>query len=400
MAIKLEIKNLYKIFGENPQRAFKYIDKGLSKEQILEKTGLSLGVINASLAIEEGEIFVIMGLSGSGKSTMVRLLNRLIEPTRGQVLIDGEDIAKISDTRLSEVRKKKIAMVFQSFALMPHMTVLNNTAFGMELAGVGLQERQEKALDALRQVGLDNYAHAYPDELSGGMRQRVGLARALAINPDILLMDEAFSALDPLIRSEMQDELVKLQAKHQRTIVFISHDLDEAMRIGDRIAIMQNGEVVQIGTPDEILNNPANDYVRTFFRGVDISQVFSAKDIARRTPHGLIRKTPGFGPRSALKLLQDEDREFGYVLERGQKFVGIVSIDSLKAALAVGAGLDDALLDSPTAVDAQTPLSELLSVVGQAPCAVPVVGDEGQYVGIISKGVLLQALDREGATNE
>ncbi|WP_165431250.1 glycine betaine/L-proline ABC transporter ATP-binding protein ProV [Atlantibacter hermannii] len=400
MAIKLEIKNLYKIFGENPQRAFKYIDKGLSKEEILEKTGLSLGVINASLAIEEGEIFVIMGLSGSGKSTMVRLLNRLIEPTRGQVLIDGEDIAKISESKLSEVRKKKIAMVFQSFALMPHMTVLNNTAFGMELAGVGVQERQEKALDALRQVGLENYAHAYPDELSGGMRQRVGLARALAINPDILLMDEAFSALDPLIRSEMQDELIKLQAKHQRTIVFISHDLDEAMRIGDRIAIMQNGEVVQIGTPDEILNNPANDYVRTFFRGVDISQVFSAKDIARRTPVGLIRKTPGFGPRSAIKLLQDEDREYGYVLERGQKFVGIVSTDSLKSALAAGAGLDDALLDSPAAVDAQTPLSELLSVVGQAPCAVPVVGDEGQYVGIISKGMLLQALDREGATNE
>ncbi|MDW2744172.1 glycine betaine/L-proline ABC transporter ATP-binding protein ProV [Atlantibacter subterraneus] len=400
MAIKLEIKNLYKIFGENPQRAFKYIDKGLSKEEILEKTGLSLGVINASLAIEEGEIFVIMGLSGSGKSTMVRLLNRLIEPTRGQVLIDGEDIAKISDVKLSEVRKKKIAMVFQSFALMPHMTVLNNAAFGMELAGVGLQERQEKALEALRQVGLENYAHAYPDELSGGMRQRVGLARALAINPDILLMDEAFSALDPLIRSEMQDELIKLQSRHQRTIVFISHDLDEAMRIGDRIAIMQNGEVVQIGTPDEILNNPANDYVRTFFRGVDISQVFSAKDIARRTPVGLIRKTPGFGPRSALKLLQDEDREFGYVLERGQKFVGIVSIDSLKTALAAGAGLDNALLESPAAVDAQTPLSELLSVVGQAPCAVPVVGEEGQYVGIISKGVLLQALDREGATNE
>ncbi len=314
MAIKLEIKNLYKIFGEHPQRAFKYIEQGLSKEQILEKTGLSLGVKDASLAIEEGEIFVIMGLSGSGKSTMVRLLNRLIEPTRGQVLIDGVDIAKISDAELREVRRKKIAMVFQSFALMPHMTVLDNTAFGMELAGINAEERREKALDALRQVGLENYAHSYPDELSGGMRQRVGLARALAINPDILLMDEAFSALDPLIRTEMQDELVKLQAKHQRTIVFISHDLDEAMRIGDRIAIMQNGEVVQVGTPDEILNNPANDYVRTFFRGVDISQVFSAKDIARRTPNGLIRKTPGFGPRSALKLLQDEDREYGYVI--------------------------------------------------------------------------------------
>ena len=362
MAIKLEVKNLYKVFGEHPQRAFKYIEKGLTKEQILEKTGLSLGVKDASLAIEEGEIFVIMGLSGSGKSTMVRLLNRLIEPTRGQVLI--------------------------------------NTAFGMELAGTPAQERQEKALDALRQVGLENYAHAYPDELSGGMRQRVGLARALAINPDILLMDEAFSALDPLIRTEMQDELVKLQAKHQRTIVFISHDLDEAMRIGDRIAIMQNGEVVQVGTPDEILNNPANDYVRTFFRGVDISQVFSAKDIARRTPNGIIRKTPGFGPRSALKLLQDEDREYGYLVERGNKFVGIVSIDSLKTALTENQGIDAALIDAPLAVDAETPLSELLSHVGQAPCAVPVVGEEQQYVGIISKRMLLQALDREGANND
>lgn len=399
MAIKLEVKNLYKVFGEHPQRAFKYIEKGLSKEQILEKTGLSLGVKDASLAIEEGEIFVIMGLSGSGKSTMVRLLNRLIEPTRGQVLIDGVDIARISDAELREVRRKKIAMVFQSFALMPHMTVLDNTAFGMELAGTPAQERQEKALDALRQVGLENYAHAYPDELSGGMRQRVGLARALAINPDILLMDEAFSALDPLIRTEMQDELVKLQAKHQRTIVFISHDLDEAMRIGDRIAIMQNGEVVQVGTPDEILNNPANDYVRNFFRGVDISQVFSAKDIARRTPNGIIRKTPGFGPRSALKLLQDEDREYGYLVERGNKFVGVVSIDSLKTALSENQGIDAALIDAPLAVDAETPLSELLSHVGQAPCAVPVVGEEQQYVGIISKRMLLQALDREGANN-
>ena len=360
MAIKLEIKNLYKIFGEHPQRAFKYIEQGLSKEQILEKTGLSLGVKDASLAIEEGEIFVIMGLSGSGKSTMVRLLNRLIEPTRGQVLIDGVDIAKISDAELREVRRKKIAMVFQSFALMPHMTVLDNTAFGMELAGINAEERREKALDALRQVGLENYAHSYPDELSGGMRQRVGLARALAINPDILLMDEAFSALDPLIRTEMQDE---------------------------------------VGTPDEILNNPANDYVRTFFRGVDISQVFSAKDIARRTPNGLIRKTPGFGPRSALKLLQDEDREYGYVIERGNKFVGAVSIDSLKTALTQQQGLDAALIDAPLAVDAQTPLSELLSHVGQAPCAVPVVDEDQQYVGIISKGMLLRALDREGVNN-
>jgi len=395
MAIKIEVKNLYKVFGENPDRAFKMIDAGKGKEEIFEKTGLSLGVKNASLAIEEGEIFVIMGLSGSGKSTMVRLLNRLIEPTRGEVLIDGEDIAKISEAKLRQVRRSKISMVFQSFALMPHLTVLNNTAFGMELAGVPVEERNTKALDALRQVGLENYANSYPDELSGGMRKRVGLARAMANNPDILLMDEAFSALDPLIRTEMQDELVKLQAQHQRTIVFISHDLDEAMRIGDRIAIMQGGEVVQVGTPEDILNNPANDYVRTFFRGVDISQVFSAKDIARRRG-ALIRKTPGFGPRAALKLLEDEDREYGYVLERGQKFIGVVSIESLKTALKTNQSLESALLESPAAVQADMPLSELISHVAAAPCAVPVVNEDNNYIGIISKAMLLQALDKEG----
>ncbi|AIU89527.1 glycine betaine/L-proline ABC transporter ATP-binding protein ProV [Pectobacterium odoriferum] len=400
MAIKLEVKNLYKIFGEHPDRAFKLIDKGLSKDQVFEKTGLTVGVKDASLAIEEGEIFVIMGLSGSGKSTMVRLLNRLIEPTRGQVLIDGEDISRISDTALRDVRRKKISMVFQSFALMPHLNILNNTAFGMELAGVPKAEREQKALDALQQVGLEAYAASYPDELSGGMRQRVGLARALANDPDILLMDEAFSALDPLIRTEMQDELIKLQSRHQRTIIFISHDLDEAMRIGDRIAIMHGGEVIQVGTPDEILNNPANDYVRTFFRGVDISHVFSAKDIARRRPVTLIRKTPGVGPRSALKILQDEDRDYGYVLEGGKRFIGIVSIDSLKQALKEQQPLEQALLPEPVPVPADMSLNELISQVAQAPCAVPVVGENNEYIGIISKGMLLQALDKEGVTNE
>ncbi|MEC5319600.1 glycine betaine/L-proline ABC transporter ATP-binding protein ProV [Brenneria populi subsp. brevivirga] len=400
MAIKIEAKNLYKIFGEHPNRAFKLIDKGLTKDQIFEKTGLTVGVKDASLAIEEGEIFVIMGLSGSGKSTMVRLLNRLIEPTRGQVLIDGEDISQISDAALRDVRRKKISMVFQSFALMPHLNILNNTAFGMELAGIAKAERERKALDALQQVGLDAYAGSYPDELSGGMRQRVGLARALANDPDILLMDEAFSALDPLIRTEMQDELVKLQSRNQRTIIFISHDLDEAMRIGDRIAIMHGGEVIQVGTPDEILNNPANDYVRTFFRGVDVSHVFSAKDIARRRPVTLIRKTPGVGPRSALKILQDEDRDYGYVLERGQKFIGVVSIDSLKQALKDQQPLEHALLSDPAPVPADMSLNELISQVAQAPCAVPVIGENNEYIGIISKGMLLQALDKEGATNE
>ncbi|WP_315709541.1 glycine betaine/L-proline ABC transporter ATP-binding protein ProV [Brenneria uluponensis] len=400
MAIKLEVKNLYKIFGVHTERAFKLIDQDLDKDQIFEKTGLTVGVKNANLAIEEGEIFVIMGLSGSGKSTLVRLLNRLIEPTRGQVLIDGEDIAKISDTALREVRRKKISMVFQSFALMPHLDILNNTAFGMELAGIPRPEREQKAISALQQVGLEANAASYPDELSGGMRQRVGLARALANDPDILLMDEAFSALDPLIRTEMQDELIKLQSRQQRTIVFISHDLDEAMRIGDRIAIMHSGEVIQVGTPDEILNNPANNYVRSFFRGVDISHVFSAKDIARRRPVAIIRKTPGVGPRSALQILQEEDRDYGYVLERGQKFIGIVSIESLKKALKEQQPLEQALLSVPAPVAADMSLNDLISQVAQSPCAVPVIGENNEYIGIISKGMLLQALDKETALND
>ncbi|MGM3175645.1 glycine betaine/L-proline ABC transporter ATP-binding protein ProV [Dickeya lacustris] len=400
MAIKLEVKHLYKIFGEHPERAFTLLEKGLDKNQIFARNGLTVGVKDVSLAIEEGEIFVIMGLSGSGKSTLVRLLNRLIEPTRGDVLIDGQNISQLSASALRDVRRKKISMVFQSFALMPHLNILDNTAFGIDLAGVSRTERDSKALSALQQVGLEAYAAAYPDELSGGMRQRVGLARALANDPDILLMDEAFSALDPLIRTEMQDELIKLQARQQRTIVFISHDLDEAMRIGDRIAVMHSGEVIQTGTPDEILNTPANDYVRSFFRGVDISQVFCAKDIARRRPVTIIRHTPGVGPRSALKILQDEDREYGYVLERGRKFIGVVSLDSLKQALRQQQPLEQALLPSPAPVPAEMPLSELISLVAQAPCAVPVIDEQHDYLGIISKGMLLQALDKENPIND
>lgn len=395
MSFKIEVKNLYKIFGDHPNQAFKLINKGLTKEQIFNKTGLAIGVKDANLAIEEGEIFVIMGLSGSGKSTLVRLLNRLIEPTKGQVLIDGEDIANISQEKLRKVRRKKISMVFQSFALMPHLNVLDNVAFGMELAGVAKPERTEKALAALRQVNLEQWTQSFPNELSGGMRQRIGLARALANDPDILLMDEAFSALDPLIRTEMQDELLSLQGDKQRTIIFISHDLDEAMRIGDRIAIMQDGVIIQVGTPDQILNNPVNNYVKTFFRGVDISQVFSAKDIARRRPDALLHIAPGFGPRSALKILNDEDRDYGYLIERGQKFVGIVSINSLEQALFDKKNIEQAILTSPCAIDANTPLNELISTIAQSPCAVPVIGDNQHYIGVISKGILLQTLDKE-----
>lgn len=394
MTVKIEVKSLYKIFGEQPEKAFKLLAKGHDRASILKKTGQTLGVQGVDLAIHEGEIFVVMGLSGSGKSTLVRLFNRLIEPTRGQVLIDGEDIATISDRALRQVRRKKISMVFQSFALMPHLTVLENTAFGLELAGVPLLERQQSARQALEQVGLGPWMNAFPDALSGGMKQRVGLARALANDPDILLMDEAFSALDPLIRTEMQDELLKLQASHQRTIVFISHDLDEAMRIGDRIAIMQDGQVIQIGTPDEILSQPANDYVRTFFRGVDLANVFSARDIVSRKQMPLIKKHTTDGPANALRQLKQQDREFGYVVDRARRFVGVVSLASLARTVDSKGSLEQALLDEVTPLLADTPLHELISQVAAAPCQVPVIEEDGTYLGLISKANLLNTLDR------
>ncbi|MAC47504.1 glycine betaine/L-proline ABC transporter ATP-binding protein ProV [Oceanospirillum beijerinckii] len=395
MPVKLEVQNLCKVFGEQPEKALSLLDQGVSKDDIFARTGHTIGVKGANLSINEGEIFVIMGLSGSGKSTLVRLLNRLIEPTRGHVLIDGEDIANINAEQLRAVRRKKISMVFQSFALMPHMNVLDNAAFGLELAGEELQQRREKAQQALEQVGLGAHGDSYPDELSGGMQQRVGLARALANDPDIMLMDEAFSALDPLIRTEMQDELLKLQSDHQRTIVFISHDLDEAMRIGDRIAIMQGGEVVQTGTPDEILHNPANDYVRSFFKGVDVSNVFSAKDIAIKKQVTLVKKDSSEGLRAGLKVLQDNDRDYGYIIDKKGAFIGVVSVDSLKEVLQSELTLEQALLTEPNAISGETPISELLGIVARANVAVPVVDDNNLYLGNISKGRLLETLDRE-----
>ncbi|MFQ2068383.1 glycine betaine/L-proline ABC transporter ATP-binding protein ProV [Aeromonas veronii] len=394
MTVKLEVKSLYKIFGDQPEKAFKLLAKGHDRASILQKTGQTLGVQDVNLAIDEGEIFVVMGLSGSGKSTLVRLFNRLIEPTRGQVLIDGEDIAAISDSELRQVRRKKISMVFQSFALMPHLSVLENTAFGLELAGVPLAERQQSARQALHQVGLGQWIDAFPDALSGGMKQRVGLARALANDPDILLMDEAFSALDPLIRTEMQDELLKLQASQQRTIVFISHDLDEAMRIADRIAIMQDGQLVQVGTPDEILNQPANDYVRAFFRGVDLANVFSARDVASRKQMPLIKKHTTDGPGNALRQLKEQEREFGYVVDRRRRFIGVVSVESLGQAVRAKGSLEQALLADIQPILADTALNELISQVAAAPCQVPVVEEDGTYLGLISKANLLNTLDR------
>jgi glycine betaine/proline transport system ATP-binding protein len=389
----LELKNVCKVFGDQPRKALKMLDEGHSKDEIFEKTYQTTAVINASFSVNKGEIFVIMGLSGSGKSTLVRLLNRLIEPSSGEILVNGTDIAKYNTLELRALRRDTISMVFQSFALMPHLSVIENAAFGLELSGESKKLRQAQALEALRQVGLDTWADSYPDELSGGMQQRVGLARALANNPDILLMDEAFSALDPLIRCEMQDELLKLQSERDRTIIFISHDLDEAMRIGDRIAIMEGGRVVQVGTPDDILKNPADDYVRSFFRGVDISTVLSAGDVARKTQTTVIQRE-GTGIRSALQRLHDHDREYGYVVNKTQTFMGLVSIESLRAQ-SPDDPLEGAFLSEVNAIDASMLLNDIIGEVAEADYGLPVVDEQQRYMGVITRASLLNTLDRE-----
>ena len=393
MSEKLVVKNLYKVFGDRPREAMKLVEQGQDKATIFARTGQTLGVIDASFSVNEGEIFVIMGLSGSGKSTLVRLLNRLIEPTAGQVLINGRDIAKMNDIELRDLRRSEISMVFQSFALMPHLSVIDNTAFGLELAGMPEAERHARAMVALEQVGLAERAHSYPDELSGGMQQRVGLARALANDPQVLLMDEAFSALDPLIRTEMQDELVKLQAVDKRTIIFISHDLDEAIRIGDRIAIMEGGVVVQVGTAEEILRNPANDYVKSFFKGVDATSILSAADLARKTQVNIIDHQ-GMGVRSAIERLRSHDREYGYVVSPDQKLMGVVSVDSLQKAAKASpdAKLREAFLPEPHVLTPDTPISDLYEPLTQYPYGLPVVDEKGRYRGAITRNTMLEFL--------
>ena len=397
MAKQIIIDHVFKVYGEQPEAALKLVQEGASKQEILARTDCTIGVFDASFTIEAGEIFVIMGLSGSGKSTLVRMLNRLVEPTAGRILVDGDDINTLPDAELRALRRKDISMVFQSFALLPHLTVLDNTAFGMELAGISKAERHALALQALEQVGLAGYGASYPDELSGGMQQRVGLARALACDPSILLMDEAFSALDPIMRTEMQSELLRLQQIKRRTIVFISHDLDEAMRIGDRVAIMKDGHVKQVGTPEEILRRPADEYVRNFVRGVDAAAVFKAGDIARKSQI-VVSESPARGSRAALSMLEEEDRAYAYVVSPERTYLGLVSADSLRSALdghTGPLGLAHAYLPDVQTIDADEPVAGLFGQVAQLPYAVPVVGSDGRFRGAISKTTLLKFLDRD-----
>jgi len=395
--VKLRLASVYKVFGNDPERAIQMVQAGKSKSDIFAATGCTVGVDGASFDIMDGEIFVIMGLSGSGKSTLLRLLNRLIEPTSGTIAVDGRDITKMSKRELIELRRRDMSMVFQSFALLPTRTVLSNAAFGLEVAGIGVEERTEKALAALDAVGLKEYAYSKPDQLSGGMKQRVGLARALASEPTILLMDEAFSALDPLIRTEMQDELIRLQAEHSRTVIFVSHDLDEAMRIGDRICIMQHGKVVQVGTPDEIVSKPANDYVRSFFRNVDVSQVLKAGDIARKTRLTIIDRQ-GVSEAAALEQMEKSGHDIAIVVGRDRKYHGMISQDALVEKIKSKAAepYRSAFLQDVESIAADEPLSNVLGRVAGSRWPIPVVDGTGRYVGSISKSSLLETLDRAG----
>ncbi|WP_321924181.1 quaternary amine ABC transporter ATP-binding protein [Paraburkholderia guartelaensis] len=392
----LTVKNLSKIFGPKPEVAAQLVKQGLGRDEIFKRTGNMVAVNDVSLNVKAGEIFVIMGLSGSGKSTLVRLLNRLIEPTSGQVVLEGRDIAPMSTPELREVRRKKMAMVFQSFALLPNRSVLDNISYGLEVAGMKKSERYEIARAALKRVGLGSYEKLLPSELSGGMQQRVGLARALAVNPAVLLMDEAFSALDPLIRFEMQSELLRLQKEEQRTIVFISHDIEEAIKIGGRIGIMKDGCLIQVGTPAELIQSPADDYVRDFFRHVDVSRFLKAESLLTRVERGLISGDVGAPAERYLNQLIDSGAECGYVCDQAGRYQGCVTPASLHKAGAQP--LREALLKDLSTVSLDTDLHELSAIALSQQHDVPVTDAAGKLAGVVScRTILKQVMERRAA---
>ncbi|MDR9415949.1 MAG: glycine betaine/L-proline ABC transporter ATP-binding protein [Gracilimonas sp.] len=391
----ITVQNLFKVFGKNPEKAFPLIEEGNSKDEILNQTGNTIGINDASFQIKEKEMFVIMGLSGSGKSTVLRCLNRLIEPTRGKVLIGDEDITKVSKERLLELRRKKMSMVFQNFGLFPHRTVANNVEYGLEISGIEKEVRKEKAYEALEKVGLKGYEEQKPSELSGGMQQRVGLARALANDPEILLMDEAFSALDPLIRADMQDELLELQAEVHKTVVFITHDLDEALKIGDRIAIMKDGYVVQVGTPEEILTNPADDYVKAFVQNVDRTKIITAQAIMRKAP---TIQVPKDGPTVAIRKMEKIGVSTTYVVDENRKLKGLVTIDdAIRIKEENKKDLTEIIQANIQVAGPETPINALLTKSIQSKYPIAVMNENTKLLGIVDRATILAELNENGS---
>lgn len=387
---KIRVENLYKIFGNEPKRGIQLLEQGKSKDQIMEETGLGVGVVNASFHADEGEIVVIMGLSGSGKSTLIRCVNRLIDPTAGKIFVDEEDITNLSPDELRQCRQKHFGMVFQNFALFPHRTVLKNTELGLEIQNIDPKKRTESAMKALEQVGLKGWENSYPDQLSGGMQQRVGLARALALDADIMLMDEAFSALDPLIRRDMQDELLTLQEEVQKTILFVSHDLDEALKLGDRIVLMKDGVIVQQGTAEDILNNPANDYVAKFVEDVDMSKVLTAENVMIKPLELSYYETDG--PKTAIHRMNKAGSDYLFV-RKDKKLKGVVTIeDAVRAKKKDEKDLHTIMKEDHTVVPLETPANELFNIINDKPYPIAVINDKGKLVGVVTKTSLFTGL--------
>lgn len=387
---KIEIKNVYKIFGSRKNEALDLLRGGSSREDVQEKTGATPAVIDVSLDIAEGEVFVIMGLSGSGKSTLLRCLNLLHAPSAGSIMIDGTEITKLTSKELRALRAEHISMVFQNFGLFPHRSVLENVMWGNRMRRLSKEAQRSAALSALEAAGLSGWEYAYPEELSGGMQQRVGLARALAADTDILLMDEAFSALDPLIRREMQEQLIVLQNDFKKTIVFITHDLNEAMFLGDRIAIMRDGRIVQVGTGEDILQNPVDDYVASFVQAVDRSRVLTAGNIMADP---IARISLREGPRAALLNMREKQTDSLFVVDEKRRFLGVVYADCLVDILKRRErDLRSCLVTDVSSVTPDTPLADCLtpSIKNRSP--IPVV-DHGRLLGAIPRIALLAALD-------
>lgn len=386
---KIELRSVFKFFGKDDHQAYRLMKNGIEEQEIRERLDVVPAVIDVTFDVMEGEIFVVMGLSGSGKSTLVRSINRLYEPTGGTILIEGTDVTKLNHKELRELRANRISMVFQHFALFPHRSVLENTGWGLEIKKADKEDIVSRSRDALKMVGLEGWEDKKPEQLSGGMQQRVGLARALATDSDILLMDEAFSALDPLIRSEMQEQLIDLQQSIQKTIVFITHDLNEAMYLGDRIAIMKSGRIDQIGTAEEILRNPATEYVAAFIQDVDRSRVLTASSIMEE-PIAIILAREG--PSAAMKAMKERQVSALYVVGPGRTLKGTALDDDVIAAVKRGEhSLENIVHTDTPMIDPETPVSELFVPSAESKLPLPVVKD-GKLIGVIPRVKLLMAL--------
>ena len=387
---QIEVDGVWKVFGNDPERALSSEYDPKSRAEIQEELGLVVGLRDVSFTVDPGEIFVVMGLSGSGKSTLVRCLIRLIEATKGQVRFDGEDILAYSSEQLMEFRRSKVAMVFQHYALLPHRRVLDNVAYGLEIRGMEKEDRYRAASETIETVGLKGWEDYYPSEMSGGMQQRVGLARALAVNPDVLLMDEPFSGLDPLIRREMQDELVSLQDELQKTIVFITHDLNEALKLGDRIAIMRDGEIIQEGSPEEIVTLPTDEYVTEFVRDVSRGKVIQAKAIMRE-PNAVVYEWQG--PRAALRTIDSLGLDAVFLIARDFQLRGVLTEEQVNALASQqvktleGVEVTPALTTTP-----ETYIEEIIPIAAKSRHPVAVVSDNGSLLGEIRRGALLSGM--------